>query len=116
MEAAINRNAKTYSRYGSDVHKQVYLYGSLDMRPTEIVRNFGMTWGIGGWLLLPFLQKVGPVVAQTMRQRVAAELTTTFQSRYAREISLSEVLDPQVIADYGRRATGAKVLINPSRG
>ncbi|CAN7239043.1 zinc-binding dehydrogenase [Rhizobacter sp. LjRoot28] len=116
MEAAINRKAKNYSRYGSDVHKQVYVYGSLDMRPTEFVRNFGMTWSMGGWLLTPFLQKIGPVAAQALRQRVAAELTTTFKSHYAREISLSEALDPDVIAEYGRRATGAKFLINPSRG
>src|SRR6476620_762744 len=59
MEAAANKTAKVYSRYGSSVPKQVYIYGSLDTRPTELVRNFGMTWGIGGWLLFPFLMKIG---------------------------------------------------------
>jgi len=116
MEAAINRNAKEYSRYGSAVHKQVYLYGMLDTGPTEVVRNFGMAWGMGGWLLFPFLQKVGPAAAQKLRERVAAELKTTFASRYTRTVSLAEALTPAAIAVYAKRATGEKFLIDPSRG
>jgi NADPH:quinone reductase-like Zn-dependent oxidoreductase len=115
MEVAINRSAKVYSRYGSDVHKQVYLYGSLDMRPTELVRSFGMAWGIGGWLLFPFLGKIGPQATQALKDRVAAELTTTFASHYTRVVSLADALQPDVIAVYGARATGTKVLIDPSR-
>ncbi len=114
MEAAINRNAKEYSRYGSEVHKQVYLYGHLDTRPTEIQRSFGMAWGVGGWLLFPFLQKIGPAAAQALRERVAAELKTTFASHYARTISLAGALSADAIAFYGPRNTGAKVLIDPS--
>ena len=116
MEAAINRNAKEYSRYGSAVHKQVYLYGMLDTAPTEIVRNFGMAWGIGGWLLFPFLQKIGPAAGQQLRERVAAELKTTFASHYTRTVSLAEALTPQAVAEYAQRATGSKFLIDPSRG
>ena len=116
MEAAINRGAAEYSRYGSSTHKQVYLYGTLDTSPTEIVRNFGMAWGIGGWLLSSFLQKIGPVAGQALRERVAAELKTTFASRYTRTVSLAEALTPQAIAVYARRATGEKFLIDPSRG
>jgi NADPH:quinone reductase-like Zn-dependent oxidoreductase len=116
MEAAINRNAKEYSRYGSAVHKQVYLYGMLDPGPTEFNRNFGMAWGMGGWLLLPFLQKIGPAAAQALRERVAAELKTTFASRYTRTVSLAEALTPAAIAVYAKRATGEKFLIDPSRG
>ena len=116
MEAALNRNAKVYSRYGSPVHKQVYLYGGLDTEPTEIVRNFGMSWGVGGWLLFPFLQKIGPEAAATLKRRVAAELKTTFASRYSGTLSLAEVLDPARIAVYARRATGEKFLIEPNRG
>ena len=116
MEAAINRTAKEYSRYGSSVHKQVYIYGGLDMAPTELVRNFGMAWGIGGWLLFPFLQKIGPTHAQQLRARVAAELKTTFASHYSAEISLAEALRPDVIAAYNRRATGEKFLIAPHKG
>jgi NADPH2:quinone reductase len=116
MEAAANRTAKEYSRYGSTTFKQVYIYGGLDTRPTEIVRDFGMTWSMGGWLLFPFLQKVGPVVAARLKQRVAAELTTTFASHYTKEVSLSEALGAEAVAAYGRRSTGAKYLINPSRG
>ena len=83
MEAALNRNAKEYSRYGSTTHKQVYLYGGLDTGPTEFRRSFGMAWGMGGWLLFPFLQKIEPSRAQALKQRVAAELKTTFASHYA---------------------------------
>ena len=116
MEAALNRTAKEYSRYGSTTHKQVYIYGGLDMSPTEFNRNFGMSWGMGGWLLFPFLQKIGPAAAQVLKQRVAAELKTTFASHYAKEVSLAEVLQPEMIAVYGQRATGVKFLINPNKG
>jgi len=113
MEAALNKNAKEFSVYGSTTHKQVYLYGGLDTSPTEFQRNFGMAWGMGGWLLFPFLQKIGPVAAQALKDRVAAELKTTFASHYAKEISLAQVLDLDTIALYNQRATGAKYLINP---
>jgi NADPH:quinone reductase len=116
MEAAINRSAKEYSRYGSAVHKQVYLYGMLDPAPTEFNRSFGMAWGMGGWLLFPFLQKIGSANAQKLRERVAAELKTTFASHYSRTVSLAEALTLDAIAVYGQRSTGAKVLIDPSKG
>lgn len=115
MEAALNRTAKGYSPYGSTTHKQVYIYGGLDTSPTAFVRNFGMCWGMGGWLLTPFLQKVGPVVTQSLKQRVAAELKTTFASHYSGEVSLAGALQPDAIAAYGKRATGEKYLINPSK-
>jgi NADPH:quinone reductase len=115
MEAALNRTAKEYSRYGSTTHKQVYLYGSLDTSPTEFNRNFGMAWALGGWLLFPFLQRIGATAAQALRQRVVAELKTTFASSYSKEISLAEALQPEVIAVYGRRATSTKYLINPNK-
>jgi NADPH:quinone reductase len=114
MEAAINRSATEYSRYGSSVHKQVYLYGSLDTGPTELVRNFGMSWGMGGWLLFPFLQRVGPDATAALQARVAAEIKTTFASTYTRTVSLAGALQAEAIADYGRRATASKVLIDPS--
>ena len=116
MEAALNRTAKEYSRYGSTTHKQVYIYGGLDTGPTEFNRSFGMAWGMGGWLLFPFLQKIGPHAAQALRQRVVDELKTTFASSYSKEISLAEALKPEEIAIYGQRATGTKYLLNPSKG
>jgi len=116
MEIAIQRSAKDYSRYGSAVHKQIYIYGGLDMRPTEFTRGFGMSWGMGGWLLTPFLMKIGAQDAQRLRDRVASELKTTFASHYTAEISLADVLKPDVAAAYNRRATGEKFLIVPTRG
>ena len=116
MEAALNRTATEYSRYGSTTHKQVYIYGGLNTGPTEFVRNFGFSWSMGGWLLFPFLQKIGAEAAQTLRNRVAAELKTTFASSYSKEISLQEALQPESIAIYGQRATGTKYLINPNKG
>ncbi len=116
METAANLTATSYSRYGSTTYKQVYIYGGLDTRPTELSRAFGMSWGLGGWLLTPFLIKIGPEAAQKLRQRVIDELKTTFASHYSHEISLAEALKPEVIAGYNRRATGEKYLINPSKG
>jgi hypothetical protein len=115
MEVAANRTAKGYSRYGSTTHKQVYIYGGLDTGPTELNRGFGMAWGVGGWLLFPFLQKIGPEAAQALRERVARELKTTFASHYTAEIGLAEALRPEAIAIYSRRATGEKYLINPNK-
>jgi NADPH:quinone reductase len=116
MEAAAVRNAKEYSRYGSTVHKQVYIYGGLDRSPTELTRNYGMMWSLGGWLLTPFLQRIGPEAAQRLRERVAAEIKTTFASSYEKEISLAGALQLDSIAEYGKQATGKKYLINPSQG
>ncbi len=116
MEIAANQTAKTYSRYGSTTHKQVYIYGGLDTRPTDLSRGFGMAWGLGGWLLTPFLMKIGPAETDKLKARVAAELKTTFASHYTQEISLAEALNLDVIAAYNRRATGEKYLINPNKG
>jgi NADPH:quinone reductase len=115
MEAAATAAAETYSRYGSAVHKQVYIYGSLDRGPTELTRSFGMAWGVGGWLLTPFLQRIGAAGVARLRRRVAAGLTTTFASGYTSQVSLAGALAPDAIADYARQATGSKYLIIPSR-
>jgi NADPH:quinone reductase-like Zn-dependent oxidoreductase len=116
METAANKTAKVYSRYGSNVHKQVYIYGSLDPGPVILNRAFGMAWGVGGWLLFPFLMKIGQAEGQKLRQRVVDELKTTFASHYTAVVSLQEALQLNHIAVYGKRATGAKYLINPNKG
>ena len=115
MEQALNRAATTYSVYGSSTHKQVYIYGSLDRSPTQIDRKFGMIWGVGGWLLTPFLQSAGPEVTTRLRKRVADEIKTTFASSYQGELSLAEALRRDAFETYTRQATGAKFLINPTR-
>ena len=114
MEAAANRKAGAYNRYGSATMKQVYIYGGLDTRPTVLDRSFGMSWATGGWLLTYFLQKIGPEAAKALRERVASELTTTFASHYTAEISLADVLNPEIAVRYQRKSTGEKFLINPS--
>ena len=113
MEAAANATASGYSRYGSTVHKQVYIYGSLDTSPTVLTRNYGLAWGIGGWLLTPFLGKIGLDGLNRLRERVAAELTTTFASTYAAEVSLRGALALDTLTAYAQRATGQKYLIRP---
>jgi NADPH:quinone reductase-like Zn-dependent oxidoreductase len=115
MEVAANKTAKVYSRYGSSVHKQVYVYGSLDPGPIELNRAFGMAWGVGGWLLFPFLMKIGAADGARLRQRVVDELKTTFASHYTRVVSLQEALQPDNVAVYAKRATGEKFLINPNK-
>jgi NADPH2:quinone reductase len=114
MEKAANQNATTYSRYGSATWKQLYIYGVLNTAPTELKRQYGFAWGVGGWLLTPFLIKIGAEGGQRLRQRVAAELTTTFASHYTNVISLKDALNLDVMAAYNRRATGEKYLIDPS--
>jgi NADPH2:quinone reductase len=114
MEVVAVRKAGAYSRYGSTQHKQVYIYGGLDTGPTELARGYGMAWGVGGWLLTPFLMRIGPAETQKLRERVLAELNTTFASHYSHTISLKQALEPEVIAAYNRRATGEKYLINPA--
>jgi NADPH2:quinone reductase len=115
METAANRNATTYSRYGSSTHKQVYIYGALDTRPTVLDRNYGLAWGVSGWLLTPFLAKIGGPDVARLRARVLAEITTTFASQYTQTISLREAIQPEVIARYSKRATGEKFLLDPSK-
>jgi NADPH:quinone reductase-like Zn-dependent oxidoreductase len=116
MEIAINKTAKQYSRYGSSVHKQVYIYGSLNTAAVELSRNYGTAWGVGGWLLTPFLQKIGRPDQTRLRERVVNELKTTFASHYTKTISLTEALDLKNVAVYNKRATGEKYLINPNKG
>jgi NADPH2:quinone reductase len=113
MEAAASASMSAYSRYGSTVRKQVYIYGGLDASPTLLTRNFGFAWSLGGWLLTPFLQSIGPERFGELRARVAGGLTTTFASSYANEISLADVLHPSVFERYVKPSTGEKVLINP---
>ena len=114
MEVAANETATEYSRYGSAQYKQVYIYGGLERSPTTLTRSYGMQWGLGGWLLTPFLQKIGQARAGELRQRVADEVRTTFASSYAEEISLAQALDLDVLKTYALQATGKKFLVNPS--
>lgn len=115
MEMALNKSASSYSRYGSTQHKQVYIYGSLNTGPTELVRSYGMAWGVGGWLLTPFLQKIGRAEQTRLRQRVVANLKTTFASHYTKIVSLPEALQLANVQAYSKRATGEKFLINPNK-
>lgn len=114
MDAAISRDVTGYSRYGVATHKQVYIYGGLDPRPTVIDRTFGLYFGVSGFMLGSFLQRIGPDRAR-LQARIVAELATTFASRYVAEVSLAEALSPEVITAYAKRATGEKYLINPSK-
>lgn len=115
MEAAAS-SGDAYNRYGSTTHKQVYIYGSLDPSTTILKRSYGMSWGVGGWLVMNLLQRVGAERSAELRNRVSREITTTFASSYSDEISLSAALQSDNIRAYQRKATGRKFLINPSLG
>jgi NADPH2:quinone reductase len=115
MEVAAGKRATQYSRYGSSIHKQVYIYGGLGPGPIELGRNYGMAWGVGGWLVTPFLLKLGAAGTQKLKQRVAAELKTTFASGYAGQVSLKEALDLKIIGIYAKATTGKKYLISPNK-
>ncbi len=118
MEAAAARKAATdgqaYSPYGSGVATQVYVYGRLDPAPLVVDGTLGLHWGLGGWLLGPYLARVGPDELRAMTARVGAELATTFASTFTATISLGQALDPATIRAYARPTTGAKYLIDPS--
>ena len=114
MEAAAVRTNPANGPYGSTTMKQVYIYGGLSTEPTVISRGFGMKWGVGGWLLTPYLQAAGPEEVMRMRAKVAAEIRATFASSYTRRITLDEAVKPDIIAAYNRRATGEKYLILPN--
>jgi hypothetical protein len=113
MEQALGAKSEGYSRYGSPVHKQVYIYGMLNAGPRVLEGNLGMAWGVGGWLMTWFYEKIDSATAQRLRDRVTSELTTTFASHYTSEISLADALSPEVIVAYSRRATGEKFLMCP---
>jgi NADPH2:quinone reductase len=114
MEAAASRKPAAYSRYGSSVFKQVYIYGRLDPRPLELDASAGFAWSVGGWLVSNVLAKGGPELVMRLGARVLSELTTTFASKYTAEIGLSKVLDLDTLRAYSRRATGEKYLILPN--
>jgi NADPH2:quinone reductase len=105
---------QSWTPYGTTVHKQVYIYGSLDFGPTVVERRFGLTWGIGGFLLTNAMGRLGGETVGRMRDRVLAEAKTTFASGFAETIGLGDVLNPDVLAVFSRRSTGTKYLIDPS--
>jgi NADPH:quinone reductase len=111
MERAAVRKMTTFSHYGSSTYKQVYIYGSLDRGPTPLVRTFGMTWGVAGYLVMNALKKLGGDAYARMTKRVMSELTTTFASQYKSRIALVQLLDLDTLRACAATATGEKVLI-----
>ena len=114
MERAANAVSVEFNRYGSTQHKQVYIYGGLERSDTILKRSYGMQWGLAGWLLTPFLQKIGRERTAQLRQRVANEITTTFKSNFSREVSMAGALTAEALETYSQQSTGQKYLINPS--
>lgn len=113
MEQAAVARMASYSRYGSDTFKQLYIYGALDLGPTSFNRSFGFSWSISGFLLTPFMQKAGMEIVGRMRQRVVDELTTTFKSHYSHRVTLEQALDVATLQAYDAKRTGEKYLIRP---
>lgn len=111
MERVLVPQMKTFSHYGSPTHKQLYIYGSLDRSPTPLVRTFGLSWGIGGYLVMYALRKLGPEVGARMVGRVMSELTTTFASHYHARVTLDQMLDIETLRSCAQVATGEKYLI-----
>ncbi|MFZ8198381.1 zinc-binding dehydrogenase [Alteromonas portus] len=116
MEASGSKDAKGFNTYGSDSNKQVYIYGGLDFSPTILNRAYGMTWSIGGWLLMRFLGKLDKKRVGELYKKVAMEISTTFASSYSKELSLEEALQPENVALYNAKKTGTKYLIVPNKG
>jgi hypothetical protein len=115
METVASRRLRSYSRYGSPTYKQVYIYGLLDPGPRILEGQFGSAWGVSGWLMTWFYDQIAATEADRLRTRAAAELTTTFASRYSAEVGLAEMLSLEAIRAYTRRATGTKFLVLPQQ-
>jgi hypothetical protein len=113
METALIGNGEPATGYGTSVHKQVYIYGGLDIGPIVIHRRFGFSWSVAGWLLTPFMATLSMDDHVRLRSRVVAGLTTTFASSYSHEVSLDGMLDPSTAQAYARQATGSKYLVRP---
>lgn len=100
-----------WSRYGSEQAKQAYIYGQLDLGPTELTRGYGWVWSVSGWLLTPFMNRAGSERVARMRDRVVKEIDSTFASHYSSRISLQEALTVDAVLAYGARKTGQKTLL-----
>ena len=51
--------------------------------------------------------------AGTLRERVAAEIKTTFASHYTHEVNLEQALSESALKEYALQATGKKYLVRP---
>ncbi|WP_417610836.1 NADH oxidase [Parasphingorhabdus sp.] len=114
MEKAAAVRGAEFSVYGSTTNKQVYIYGRLDTGETILGGGLGLYWGVGGWLLTPHLEKVGKERMMEMRMYTVEERNGIFNSDYSSEISLMDMIDPEIAKGYEKKATGEKVLVNPS--
>ncbi len=114
MEQAAAKRGAEFSVYGSTVHKQVYIYGRLDTGETILGGGLGLYWGVGGWLLTPHLEQVGMERMMEMRMYSVEERNGIFNSEYSSEISLLDMINPEIAKGYEKKATGEKVLVNPS--
>lgn len=115
MEAVGSKDAVGFNTYGSEANKQVYIYGGLDFSPTTLNRAYGMTWGIGGWLLMRFLGKLQPEQVGQLHRKVANEINTTFASHFTEELTLEDVMQPQTVLKYNAKKTGEKYLVTPNK-
>jgi len=115
MEQAQAKRGAPFSVYGSTAHKQVYIYGRLDVGPLHLSSSVGMYWGVGGWLLGPRLAKAGPERTMAMRRYAVEERNGIFASHYTQTIGLDDMIDPEIARAYDRKATGEKFLVDPSR-
>ncbi len=115
MEMVGSKDAKGFNTYGSEANKQVYIYGGLDFAPTILNRAYGMTWGIGGWLLMRFLGKLPIPKVLELHKRVADEINTTFATEFTDELNFEQAMTPSVLQQYNAKKTGEKYVINPNK-
>jgi NADPH:quinone reductase-like Zn-dependent oxidoreductase len=116
MEYSGSKDAVGFNTYGSESNKQVYIYGGLDFSPTMLNRAYGMSWAIGGWLLMRFLGKLKPQQIGQLQKQVADEIKTTFACAFTDELSFEQAMTPETILQYNAKKTGEKYLINPNKG
>lgn len=112
MEKAAVADMGNHAPYGSAEMKRVYLYGRLDPSDTVIPRGaYGMCWSVEGWAMPPVLDRAGSARKAELMQRIAVNLDSTFATVFGHEITLTQILEPDVMRAYCRHATGGKYLV-----
>ncbi len=113
MERGLAGSAQGYSRYGTAIHKQLYFFGGLNPAPVTFQRDFGMAWGMGGWLLQNALARFGAERREAIKMRVRNQLTELFASSFHKQIPLADMLAAEHYGVFTRLATGQKFLVRP---
>ncbi len=113
MESASRQSETPSGHYGSARQKRVYIFGNCWVLSTVLKRDFGLSYSVSGWLLYHYLDNVSQSRRLDMQRRVVEGLSGIFSTEYVAEISLLQLLDPDVMRAYAAKETAGKHLLRP---